>query len=138
MMEKADQTLRVLIIEDIKERQEILTSLYRSHAWILVDIAYRAIQLIHAYDFDIISLDYNLKGEETGVDVAKIIPCSRNNKTQVVIHSMNPDGAQEIKSIIPGAVVYPLSKMIRSNRAFKEIRSKINAFGASYDWGQNI
>jgi CheY-like chemotaxis protein len=46
--------LRILIIEDTEERQKILTSLYRSHAWILVNTGHRAITLLKAYDFDII------------------------------------------------------------------------------------
>lgn len=134
MIEKKDNPLRVLIAEDIKDRQEILISLYRSHAWILVDTAYRAARLVQAYDFDVISLDYNLKGEETGADIANTIRYSRNSRARVIIHSMNPDGAQEIKNILPEGIIYPVSKMIRSNRAFKEIRSKIDALGVTYNW----
>ena len=55
--------LRVLLVEDTKDRQHILTSLYKKHAWILVNTGERAITLLNAYDFDIVSLDYNLGGQ---------------------------------------------------------------------------
>jgi CheY-like chemotaxis protein len=126
--------LAVMLIEDTKERQEILTALYRSHAWILANTGHRAITLINAYDFDIISLDYNLDGELTGADVAKAIGSSRNKNARIVIHSMNPKGAERIVHILPQAVRFPVSKMIRSNRAFKQLRTMIAEFGAAYDW----
>ena len=102
--------LRVLIIEDTEERQQVLTSLYRSHAWMLVNTGHRAITLLNAYDFDIISLDYNLRGELTGADVAKEIKSSRNAATKIIVHSLNPKGVKKILNILPDAVIYPVSK----------------------------
>lgn len=126
--------LRVLIVEDIDPRQKILTSLYRSHAWVLVNTGQRAIKLILAYDFDIISLDYNLRGDFNGADVAEEIMRSRNQNTKVIIHSMNPKGAMQIKQILPHAVCYPISKMVRSNTAFKYLRERIDELGTNWDW----
>lgn len=126
--------IRVIIIEDTKERQEVLTSLYRSHAWILVSTAHRAITLLNAYDFDIISLDYNLDGELTGADVARAIASSRNRSARIVIHSMNPRGAEQIAKILPHAVLFPVSKMVRSNQAFRLLRNKVDELGAAFDW----
>ncbi|GJD20482.1 hypothetical protein RIVM261_054380 [Rivularia sp. IAM M-261] len=102
--------LKVLIIEDTEERQQVLTSLYRSHAWMLVNTGRRAIMLLNAYDFDIISLDYNLRGELTGADVAKKIKSSRNTATKIIVHSLNPKGVKKILNILPDAVIYPVSK----------------------------
>lgn len=102
--------LKVLIIEDTEERQQVLTSLYRSHAWMLVNTGHRAITLLNAYDFDIISLDYNLRGELTGADVAKKIKSSRNTATKIIVHSLNPKGVKKILNILPDAVIYPVSK----------------------------
>jgi CheY-like chemotaxis protein len=124
----------VVIIEDTKERQEVLTSLYRSHAWILVNTGHRAITLLNAYDFDIISLDYNLDGELTGADVARAIACSRNGNARIVIHSMNAEGTEQIAKILPHAVLFPVSKMVRSNQAFRLLRNKIDELGAAFDW----
>ena len=52
--------LRILIVEDTPERQEVLTSLCKEHAWIMVHTAPRALKLLEAYDFDLIFLDYDL------------------------------------------------------------------------------
>jgi CheY-like chemotaxis protein len=124
----------VLIVEDTEERQKALTSLYRSHAWVLASTGRRAVALIKAYDFDIISLDYNLRGGLTGAEVAQAIASSRNKDTRVVIHSMNPRGANQIAMVLPQALHFPVSKMVRSNRTFKSLRSKIDELGAAYDW----
>lgn len=98
--------LRVLIVEDTGERQKVLTSLYRSHAWVLVHTGQRAVNLIKAYEFDLISLDYNLRGPLTGVDVAHAISRSRNKDTRIVIHSMNSVGARQMAGILPQAVSF--------------------------------
>lgn len=126
--------LRVLIIEDTEYRQKVLTSLYRSHAWMLVNTGRRAITLLNAYNFDIISLDYNLRGELTGADVAKEINLSRNTATKIIVHSLNPKGVKKILNILPDAVIYPVSKMVRSNKHFKHLRAKIDELGVDYDW----
>jgi CheY-like chemotaxis protein len=126
--------LKVLLIEDTPERQEILTSLYRSHAWVLVNTGQRAITLLNSYDFDVISIDYNLRGELNGADVAQVLANSRNKNAQVIVHSLNPKGAKLILEILPDAISYPVSKMIRSNKVFKYLRMKIEKLGTSYDW----
>lgn len=92
--------------------------------------------LLKAYDFDIISLDYNLRGELTGANVAKEIKLSRNINTKIIVHSLNPKGVKQILKILPDAISYPVSKMIRSNKHFKHIRVKIEEFGADYDWSK--
>ena len=130
----SDVPLRVLIIEDTPERQKILTSLYREHAWLLVNTGPRAIKLLAAYDFDIISLDYNLRGELDGADVARALKSSRNKDARIVVHSLNPKGVKRILHILPAAIPYPVSKMVRRNSAFKRLRAKIDEFGAAYDW----
>ncbi|MGB3695590.1 MAG: cyclic-phosphate processing receiver domain-containing protein [Spirulinaceae cyanobacterium] len=126
--------LRVLLIEDTQERQKILTSLYRNHAWILVKTGHRAIKLINAYDFDIISIDYNIGGELNGADVALALKDSRNRNSRMIVHSLNPKGAKSILTILPQAIYYPVSKMVRSNQKFKYLRQKIEELGVDYNW----
>jgi|SRR5260221_1446260 len=128
------QLLRVLIVEDTEERQKVLTNLYRAHAWVLVNTALRAIAMVKAYEFDIISLDYNLRGDLDGNEVANAILHSQNSKARVVIHSMNPRGANELSQILPSAVQYPVSKMIRSNKVFKHLKDEIDRLGISFSW----
>ena len=131
---QSNTPLKVLLIEDTEERQQILTSLYKSHAWIMVNTGKRAIMLLNSYDFDIISIDYNLRGELTGADVAKVIKLSRNKNAKIIIHSLNPKGAKSILAILPHATIYPVSKLVRSNKHFKYLRSKIDELGIAYDW----
>lgn len=85
-------------------RQQILTSLYKAHAWILVNTGQRAITLLNAYDFDIISIDYNLRGELNGAEVAQALKCSRNKNTRSIVHSLNPKGVKSILAILPDAI----------------------------------
>lgn len=125
-MKKKNQIFRILIVEDTKERQKILQNLYQDHAWLLVHTASRAVRLINAYDFDLISLDYDLAGEEKGDQIAVAIAQSRNNKTKVIIHSMNHPGANKISQILPDAEIVPFSKMIKTNQIFKSIKKQLS------------
>lgn len=100
----------------------------------LVNTGRRAIMLLNAYDFDIISLDYNLRGELTGANVAKEIKSSRNATTKIIVHSLNPKGVKKILNILPDAVIYPVSKMVRSNKHFKYLRATIDELGVDYNW----
>lgn len=127
------QLLKVLIIEDTPNRKEILTSLYRKQAWVLVSTGARAITLLTAYKFDLISLDFNLNGELTGADVAQQISNTQNNDTKILIHSMNPRGAKFLSEILPDALVYPVLKMVRSNKIFKRIRQNFEEQGLDYN-----
>jgi len=124
----------VLIVEDNPERQEILTALYRAHAWVLVHTGRRAAALLEAFEFDLVSLDYHLAGELTGADVARALLASPSRNARVVIHSMNPAGAGEIISLLPGAIQYPVSRIVRSNRIFNRLREGLDTLGAAYRW----
>jgi CheY-like chemotaxis protein len=121
--------LRVLIVEDTPERQKILKNLFRDHAWVLVHTARRALILLEHFDFDLLSLDYDLAGPEKGSEIASYIAQLRKEKIQVLIHSMNSKGAQQIIQILPHAVWVPISKMVKNNRIFKNIREGINNRG---------
>jgi CheY-like chemotaxis protein len=126
--------LRVLLVEDTEERQRVLTALYRAHAWVLVNTGRRAVTLLKAYDFDVVSLDYNLRGELTGADVAEALARSRNRSARVVIHSQNPIGAEKIAQRLPGAVFYPVSRVVRSNQTARRLRAAIDQFGVAFAW----
>jgi CheY-like chemotaxis protein len=128
--------LRVLIIEDTPERQEVLRSLYRNHAWILVETGQRAVTLLNAYDFDLVSLDYNLRGPLTGADVARALLASRNRQATLVVHSLNPKGVQQILEVAPQARIYPVSKIARTNQALKDLRSRLDELGTAFDWSR--
>lgn len=125
---------RVLLVEDTEERQAILTQLYRSHAFILVTTGARAISMLRAYTFDIISLDFNLRGDLKGTDVARALLETPNARARVVIHSLNPKGASALAELLPEAIVYQVSKMARTHAHLKHLREQIDELGPSYDW----
>lgn len=125
--------LKILIIEDSLERQQILKNLYKDHAWILVNTARRAIRLLEVYDFDIISLDYDIDGEERGDKIADFIVRSRNANSKVLVHSMNVQGVAHIQEYLPNSIAVPISKIIRNNQTFKRFREAINK-DLDIDW----
>ena len=124
--------LRVLIVEDTPERQKILTELFRDHAWVLVNTVARALRLLKAYEFDVVSLDYNIGGDLLGVDVARHIRNARI-KPRVVIHSMNPQGRKQILAVLPEAMEFPISSMVKTNKRFKSLREELKK-GKDFDW----
>jgi CheY-like chemotaxis protein len=127
------RVLRILIVEDTFERQKILRDLYKGHAWILVNTVNRAICLLDSYDFDLISLDFDLPGGKKADEVASFIHRSRNAKAKVIIHAMNNQGAKRILEILPNAEVVPLSKMIRNNTTFKRLQQELS-HGVDINW----
>jgi len=128
-----DLPFRILIVENSPDRQKILKNLFKDHAWILVNTARRAIRLLSVYDFDLIALDYDLDGEETGDKVAEFLKQSRNADAKVWVHSMNVQGVNEIQKYLPDSVAIPFSKIIRNNRTFKKLQQSINN-GLEIDW----
>lgn len=90
--------LKILIVEDCRDRQKVLKNLFKDQAWVLVNTAQRAIRLIEVYDFDMIALDYDLDGEDKGDKVAGFIKQSRNAHTKVLVHSMNVQGVEQINN----------------------------------------
>jgi|GEM_PF-3806507 len=129
--------LRVLIVEDTTERQKWLSQLYRDHAWVLVHTAARAIRLIHAYEFDLISLDFNLAGPDNGAAVAEAIASSRNACTPVLVHSMNPRGAARLAELLPHAQSVPAGSLVKTNAVAKRVRMALRA-GVPADWSALI
>lgn len=132
-MGNGGQSVRVLIVEDSPLRKQILCNLYRDHAWILVHTAARAKCLLDTYDFDLVSLDFDLAGRGKGDEVALHLRDSRNAAVQVIVHSDNAPGAARIKSILPNAVYVPISKITKSNAVFKKLRHELNN-GPKINW----
>ncbi|MEW6533582.1 MAG: response regulator [Thermodesulfobacteriota bacterium] len=126
--------LRVLIVENSPGRQEVLRNLYRDHAWILVNTAARANRLLDAYDFDLVSLDFDLDGGARGDQVALHLRDSRNAAVTVIVHSDNHPGANKIKAILPSAACVPFSKITKSNSIFKKVRRELAENGVDVNW----
>jgi CheY-like chemotaxis protein len=135
--DRAPVILRVLIVEDTAERQEWLQGLYREHAWVLVHTAARAIRLVGVYDFDLISLDFNLAGPENGDSVAEAIARSRNARTPVLVHSMNPRGANRLAELLPHAACVAAGALVKTNATARRVREALR-HGVPRDWSALI
>jgi DNA-binding response OmpR family regulator len=133
MHRESIKVLRVLIVEDTPERQKILCNLVKEHAWVLVHTAHRGMVLLSAYDFDLILLDYDLAGDESGADVALCLSKFRNKQAKVIIHSMNALGAEQIHALLPEADLIPLSKITKNNLTFKRLQEELRR-GTTIDW----
>lgn len=124
---------RILIVEDTKERQEIMKDLFRDHAWIMVHTVSRAIRLLSVYEFDIVSLDYDLAGPRKGDEIAAFISNTVKKHPKIIIHSDNVNGVVKMKRWLPHADAVPVSKMISKNIYFKRIRDQLKK-SPDVDW----
>jgi CheY-like chemotaxis protein len=125
--------LRVLIVENTPERQEILQSLYQDHGWVIAPTAARAIRLLETYYFDLVSLDFNLTGVEQGEDLASFISRFLNGKTKVIVHSSKRKETDPISAQIPQADIVPLSRITRSHAVLERFRQELSR-GNNIDW----
>lgn len=111
---------RILIVEDNQYRIDLFKTHWGGQCRIhIFETAWPAITMLKALKFDAILLDHDLGGRQfvtddalngTGYDVAKIIPDTINKDTPVVVHSVNPVGAQRMVAAIgPTATHVPFS-----------------------------
>lgn len=114
--------MRILVVEDDSYRIEWFQKATIGH---IVDFAIdadSAIVKVHQNDYDLIFLDHDLGNRQmvssddpnTGYTVAKSLIQSRNSKAAVVIHSLNPVGALNIKRVVGDqAMIYPYFQLIK-------------------------
>lgn len=120
-VKKADQ-LRVLILEDDINRINIFRDKYKMHDLYFFDVADDAIAMLDLMKdkpWDTIFLDHDLGGQifvsstehNTGYTVARFIEDHRDELEikQIIIHSMNPAGAANMKAALPEATVIPFA-----------------------------
>lgn len=106
---------RILILEDLPDRREIfLSNLAHCDLVMVVSSVVDAITALSSFTFDCIFLDHDLEGRNgvpsddpnCGLRVAEFIAI-KNIETTVIIQSLNPNGAQEMKQALPNAIVFP-------------------------------
>lgn len=85
--------------------------------------AEEAIKILEESDhFDVIFLDHDLGGrifvdsseDNTGYQVAKFIKQKGITYNQLIIHSQNPQGANNMKNILPDGQIIPFPELMRS------------------------
>jgi CheY-like chemotaxis protein len=94
----------ILIVEDNTERIKWFEKEFSDHNLIIVKDSEKGKHYVRMKKFDVIFLDHDLGGrtmvvsedENTGYQVAKILPGTVNKNTSVIVHSHNPVGADNI------------------------------------------
>lgn len=120
-IKKANQ-LRILVLEDMSARIEYFKDRLKGHDVYYFDTAEDAIQalsLIKDKPWDMIFLDHDLGGRvfvsssdpNTGYAVAEYISNNDIDAKQIIIHSLNPAGAQRMKAVLPQANVIPYTML---------------------------
>lgn len=105
--------MRVLVLEDNKDRRRIFKRSLLGHDGAIVETAQDAIEALEAETWDILFLDHDLadqaympSGPGTGYEVAEWL--SRNRErlpARVYIHSYNEKGRAKMLEVLPEAVV---------------------------------
>lgn len=102
--------MKILIVEDSEERNVQFRKWLSQHDFDIATDADEGIKLLKSKQYDVIFLDHDLGNRSgvpsddpnTGYAVAKEIPSSPNSNAQVIIHSMNPQGAANIMGVLQG------------------------------------
>jgi DNA-binding response OmpR family regulator len=108
--------MKTLILEDNENRINWFQQRFTDIT--MVDFARTAeegIKLVQENIYSLIFLDHDLgdrifvdsNDPNTGYQVAKAIVETDNKGAQIIIHSMNPGGANAIKSLLPNATYVP-------------------------------
>jgi len=104
----------VFVLEDLPDRQKIFREKLAGCAVVMVDNVADAIDALKISEFAIIFLDHDLDGRNgvpfddpnCGGRVAEFL-VENNPKVPVIIQSLNPAGAANMKRIFPDAHILP-------------------------------
>jgi hypothetical protein len=104
--------MRILILEDDKNRIEKFVDFLKKDELDITDSAYAAVELLRSNIYDAIFLDHDLgDGNGSGSFVSSFLRlCPENiHNADVIIHSWNVPAARNMVSDIPQAVVAPFN-----------------------------
>ena len=109
--------MNIFILEDDRQRIDTFLELLKDHVLTMCDTVDEAKKLYETHGpFDIVFLDHDLGGEvyvpsskdNTGYQLAKWLSKRTEEKAPLmVIHSFNPIGAENMKSVLPKAILAP-------------------------------
>ena len=114
--------MKILIVEDTPDRQELLRRLLAGHDIVVVDSAEAAVGKLRGTAFDLVFLDYDLAGEGTGGDVASFLT-TVDAAPEVVVHSMNPEGVAAIRAVLPDAHPVPIDRLHPRTALYSRLRA---------------
>lgn len=116
--------MKILILDDDKERHENFKRNFKEHVLTHVETANDAINELKSFKYDAVFLDHDLGGlsfvdssePNTGYQVAKWLSNNMKHKPKLVyIHSMNPVGAQKMKDLLPNSILAPSLWLVKQN-----------------------
>lgn len=107
--------MKVLILDDNPIRLSLFRSKLIGHTVFTTMTSEEAIDALKSDDFDIVSLDHDLGGEQmvdsgkgTGYEVAEFLSKNPDRMPkEIYIHSYNPVGAKNMQRILPGSILAP-------------------------------
>ena len=109
---------KILVLEDSPERIEWFQKNFNKVDFYFCKNVNAAWGLLHIQKFDIIYLDHDLgEDAQTGYDFAKILAEEirekriTNNPT-IYIHTSNPGGAENMKSVLKDAIICPFHVLV--------------------------
>lgn len=112
---------KIFVLEDSKSRIDAFKKKFKNDDIYFFDEVKEAIEGFELLGpFDIILLDHDLDGkifvnshsDNTGYQFAKYLSEKELN-SQIIIHSMNPAGAKNMKSLLPQADVVPFPMLVK-------------------------
>jgi DNA-binding response OmpR family regulator len=130
-MEQPDK-LSVFILEDDCERIQEFSKLFVNCRMIVTNCAETAILFLNSYKFDTILLDHDLGGEvfvhtrnkNTGSEVCREIN-DLNRESQVIIHSWNKVGAENMRLNLGGKGFTNVTKEFFGGNLLDSIRNSL-------------
>ena len=114
------ESLKVLVLEDNTERLKWFKDTFFNYELSIAMTAETAGYAIMKNEFDLIFIDHDLADEtSTGLDFAKVLAeeieaGKVSNNLSIYIHSLNPVGARNIKSVLEDATIIPFTELIKS------------------------
>lgn len=97
---------KILILDDEEGRHSLFRKKYNIHELTHAYTADEAIDYLSKHKYDIVFLDHDLGTRATGIKVAKWMHSNKID-AQVIIHSLNPVGAENMKHILKDARILP-------------------------------
>jgi len=114
--------MKVLIVEDSADRQNVLKNLYKFHQIEIAETSNDALCMLKMNSFDILHLDYDLDCESTSEIVAHELK-KRSLNCIIIIHSENPDGVTKLQELLPKSFTIPISHFAGKNPFSSKLKS---------------
>lgn len=134
--------MRLVILEDSIERMDWFADMIQKHdpnktvnIFPAMNVKEAKLYVEEIGDIDFFLLDHDLDGrvnvdsteENTGHTFAKYLADRGCDGSNVIVHSMNMPGAQNIKSILPNATLMPF--MLLSHKESLSVNRFLNRLG---------